>query len=94
MDTPALKLLMGGYFHQDWYDENQDEWANVDEFLASEPLAVQLPAEIARVLEAMPTDEQVKTYLAGLGSCYVADSDGYRPWLRRIAERVQQGLAP
>jgi hypothetical protein len=46
------------------------------------------------VLEAMPKDEQVQAYLAGVGSCYVADSDGYRRWLRRIAERVQQRLAP
>ena len=94
METPALSLLMGGYFHQDWYDEHQDEWANIGEFLTSEPIAVHLPAEIELVLEAMPTDEQVEAYLAGLGSCYVADpaGDGYRDWLTRLSLRAKETL--
>ena len=96
MNTPALAQLMGAYFHQDWYDEHQDEWATLRDFLDGEPqLLPLLPGEIDRVLSEHPTDDQVRDVLLDLGSCYTTtDAEGgYRGWLREIARRVRARLA-
>jgi hypothetical protein len=91
METPALRLLMAAYFHLDWYDEHQDEWANLNDFLTSESLAAQLPADIDRVLNSFASDDEVHRYLDSLGSCYIAEAErgGYRAWLQEIARRAR-----
>jgi hypothetical protein len=92
--TPALGQLMGAYFHQDWDVEANDDRGIVDLFIRGEPaLAVQLPAEIDRVLRELDSEDELRHYLLEeLGSYYLADSDGntYRTWLTRIAEQVRR----
>ena len=91
MHTPALDNLLGAYFHQDWFDEHADEWATLDDFIEGEPrLAPLLPREIDQVLDEMPTEDEVDTFLRSLGSCYTTtrEEGGYRGWLVEIARRV------
>ena len=96
MSSPALEHLVDAYFHQDWFAEHQDEWANVQDFIDREPaFAPLLPGEIGQVLADLTSDDQVKAYLDELGSCYTTSDGqgGYREWLREVARRVEAGLA-
>ena len=92
METPALRLLMAAYFHLDWYDEHQDEWANLNDFLTGESLAAQLPTDIDNVLIAFESDDEVHRFLDSLGSCYVAEQGEYRAWLQEVARRARAHL--
>ena len=96
MQTPSLEHLMSAYFHQDWYEEHGDEWANLQDFVEGEPeLAPRLPIEIEQVLAHLPTDDRVDAYLRSLGSYYTTtpEEGGYRGFLQEIARRVQTALA-
>ena len=90
--TPALAHFVGAYYHADWADEfNDDEWAAVDSFISgSAELASELPREIAHVLTAMPSDDDVARFLLGLGCYYTTtpEDGGYREWLTEVASRV------
>ena len=94
METPALAQLMGAYFHQDWYEEHHDEWANLDDFLEGESLAPRLPDEVEHVLATFDDDEEIGEYLWSIGSYYVPDpaAGGYRGWLTEIAKRARERL--
>ena len=91
MNTPALDLLLGAYFHQDWYEEHQDEWMTLDDFLDGEPAAARLlPAEIALVLAGYGDDAALGAYLRSRGSFYTTEAgETYSAWLTEIARRVQ-----
>lgn len=90
MRTPALKLLLGAYFHQDWFDEFADEDAAVDAFVQGEPhLRGQVLAEIDDLLGSMD-EAQVAAYLDSIGCEYLpAGGVGYRGWLEQIAAHVR-----
>src|SRR5262245_25341260 len=92
--TPALDLLMGAYFHQDWVDENEDEAGVVDLFISQEPgAAKRIPAEIEMVLDQCSREEELRHFIIDvLGAYYLADSNGgtYRGWLTKIADRVRR----
>jgi hypothetical protein len=89
METPMLEQLVGAYFHPDWADD-ADEDATVRQFLTEAPGSAGIAEEIDWVLAAMPTEDEVRTYLLELGSCYTpaAGEGGYRDWLRSIAARA------
>lgn len=90
MDTPMLSQLMGAYFHPEWaYDADED--ATVRLFLAEEPGSTGVISEIEQVLAAMPSEDEVRTYLFSLGSYFTptADEGGYRDWLASIAARAR-----
>ena len=90
MRTPALRLLLGAYFHQDWFDEFADEAAVVDAFVRGEPhLRPQLRAEIDELLET--TDEPgIRAHLDSLGCEYVPSEElGYRGWLAQISDHLR-----
>ena len=94
LDTPALRLLAGAYFHQDWMIDSNDEWAVLREFVDGEPhLAPDVPREVAEVLARFPTEGALEEYLRGLGSYYTTSPEegGYRGWLIEIARRVSEG---
>ena len=87
--TPALKMLMMGYLHQD-YRLVGDVQANVDEFIAEDPeLASLLPSEIAWVVEQL--DESAAERLVVTLGAEVRPPAGvtYREWLTQIADRVR-----
>jgi hypothetical protein len=91
-ERPALEHLMKAYFHPDWRDDGT-VWDVVDLFAFQESeLAQDLPHEISGVLEAIPSEDELKNYVSHrLGSYYVPDVHGstYREWLTQIAERVR-----
>ena len=95
--TPALWNLLGIYFNQDWTDDYGTEEASVDAFIAeAEDDVFALPAEIDWVLATHKTEAELEHYLATEGNEYLppADTGGYRGWLTRIAERVENATDP
>lgn len=94
MRTPALKLLLGAYFHQDWFDEFADEDAAVDAFVQGEPhLSGQLQAEVEDLLGTMD-EEQLETYLDSIGCEYLpGEATGYRGWMGQIATHLRAATA-
>ncbi|MGZ4455342.1 MAG: contact-dependent growth inhibition system immunity protein [Nocardioides sp.] len=92
---PALELLSGTYFHQDWDVTARDEWGVVDRFVAECPdVASQLPAEVAAVLAAYPDEHDLDDLMDSWGCEFVPPSSegGYLAWLPRVAERVTRRL--
>jgi hypothetical protein len=91
-DFPALRQLMGAYFHQDW-ELDGDESDVVDLFVRHEPeSADRLPAEVDRLLAELPDEPALRSFiLEDLGAYYLADAEGgtFRGWLSQIAERVR-----
>jgi hypothetical protein len=94
MRTPALKLLLGAYFHQDWFDEFADEDAAVDAFVKGEPhLRGQLQAEIDDLVANMD-EAQLQTYLESIGCEYLpSEAMGYRGWIGQIATHLRAATA-
>lgn len=89
LNTPALRMLMMGYLHQD-YRLVGDVQANVDEFVADHPeLALLLPAEVATVV-AEVDESGVEEHVRRLGA-EVRPPAGvsYQDWLTQIADRVR-----
>jgi hypothetical protein len=89
---PALELLFQAYLHQDWPDEYGSAWAAVDDFLANEPRAAQLPDEVTALLAEQPSDDGLReAFLDTLDSGYLPEADGFtvRDWLTALRERAQ-----
>ncbi len=87
MDTPALKQLMGAYFHQDWSEDGSEDEV-VSMFIKENPrLARLLGAEIQAVLANCRDEEQTEAFILGAGSDYDPQQrfGGYRSWLLAIA---------
>jgi hypothetical protein len=92
MQTPALKRLMAGYFHQDFHDAYGGMWEAIDAFISELPEdAARTPDEINWVLGNFETEAAVETYLDQLGCDYNVQPEGggYRGWLTEIARRVE-----
>jgi CdiI immunity protein len=94
MRTPALKLLLGAYFHQDWFDEFADEDDAVDAFVQGEPhLSGQLQAEIDDLLGSMD-EAHLAVYLDSIGCEYLPSEEaGYRGWIGQIAQHLRAATA-
>ncbi len=93
MSTPALKLLLGAYFHQDWFEEYGGEAAAVAAFIQESPtLAQQLPAEVEELIRSVGGDnEAIASVLADMGCEFqVQDDETYSGWLRDVARRVRE----
>ena len=96
MTYPALELLVQAYLTIDWVDEYEDVWAAVDDFVANEPVASDLPDDVTRLLDAMPTDEELSAFVIGeLGSGYPPEEDGLTmtDWLTQVRQRAEEALA-
>ncbi len=91
---PALRHLVGAYFHEDWdhmYDNNI--WLVLDDYLRnSGDLAQQLPWEIEPLL-ARFNDQELRAYLYAEHCCYTAVDfpGGHREWLTEVARRARLG---
>lgn len=90
LETPALSLLAGAYFHEDYLAENGGMWETVDAFLDGEPdVAPDLEDEITSLLATHSRDGDLADHLRHAGCRY--DSSRYpggtRAWLRDVAQR-------
>lgn len=92
METPALRELMGTYFHQDWDLFGHDHMAVVDQFIVDHPdLAARLVHDIDQVLAAVKDDADLESLLDGLGCEVLPDRPGgYRTWLGVIARQASR----
>lgn len=90
--TPVLADLVGSYVNADVYQRYGDVPAAVDAFLSERgPTAEQLPAEIARVLVRLPSEDAVGRHLDELGVGFAADPvrGGYRGWLVEVSRQAR-----
>lgn len=95
MSYPALELLVQGYLSIDWPDDYANPWAAVDGYTTTEPVAAQLPAEVVQLLDAMPSEQDLHSFVIGeLGCGYLPDADGLTmtAWLQAVRERVLGAL--
>lgn len=95
MNYPALELLAQGYLTLDWPDDYVDTWAAIDDYVTSEPLASQLPDEIADLVDATSSEQGLRSVVVGeLGCGYLPEADGFTmtAWLLSVREHVQEAL--
>jgi len=93
VSTPVLADLVGGFVNEHVFQKYGDVPAAVDAFLTERgETAGQLPAEIARVLVHLPTEEQVGEHLDQLGVGFIADpvQGGYRGWLVEVSRMTKR----
>lgn len=90
MDTPALDLLLKGYFHEDYAEDFGDERGTVQGFLDGEPeLVDQLIADIDAVLTHCRSDAEVETWVLARRSPYRPDPGvTFTQWLGSIRQQV------
>jgi hypothetical protein len=91
VSTPVLADLVGGFVNEHVFQQYGDVGAAVDAFLVERAdTAGRLPAEIARVLVHLPTEEAVAGHLDQLGVGFIADPvhGGYRGWLVEVSRRT------
>jgi contact-dependent growth inhibition (CDI) system CdiI-like immunity protein len=95
-DFASLRLLLGGYLHEDFDDEFGDSWGAVEAFAQNEPEdPPHIREDITRLLATVSSEEEVRRLvLDEFGSYYLAEVDGwtYRGWLEAVADRVDQAL--
>lgn len=95
MSFPALRLLAQGYLTLDWPDDYADVWAAVDDYMARESIASELPNEIARLVAAGLSDDMLHALVIDdLGCGYLPQADGYTTggWLVAVGEHVREAL--
>lgn len=96
MTYPALELLVQAYLTIDWVDEYEDVWEAVDDFVANEPVAPDLPDDITRLLAAKPAEDELTAFVTDeLGCGYPPDEDGLTTteWLTLVRRRAEAELA-
>lgn len=94
-DYPAVETLVRAYLTSEWLGEYADVWAAVDDFLANDPSAARLPAELARLVGAPLSEQDLRAYVVDtLGSAYLPEKDGLtlRSWLVAAEERARRRL--
>lgn len=91
MQTPALELLLTGYFHEDCIEDFGDERGVVTAFMGGEPaLAPFLVSEIDAVLRALPDDDALADFVLGFRSPWGPTREESRPWLQSLREYAVQ----
>ncbi|MFC5177900.1 contact-dependent growth inhibition system immunity protein [Nocardioides taihuensis] len=88
MHTPALDLLLTGYFHEDYAEDFGDDRATVKAFIEMEPdLAARLAEDIEAVLAEHGSEAEVEAWV-------LARRSPYRPgipwasWLASVRQQV------
>lgn len=90
MSTPALRDLMGGYFHQDWFTYGTEDDV-VDQFMADQTsLRGKLVPEIELLLTSDLDERDLAHLVADLGCEYDPRQryGSYRAWLEAISARA------
>lgn len=91
MSTPALRDLMGGYFHQDWSTYGTEDDV-IDQFMADQAsLCWSLVPEIELVLASHPSERDLAQFVDELGCEYdPRERYGfYGQWLEAIADQAR-----
>jgi hypothetical protein len=96
VELPALRHLMGAYYHQDWDLDYADDESTILAFIAETPdLADSLPREITKASMTSPREEDVEALLTSLG-CQVdpspSSTGSYRTWLTELAAYARDAL--
>ena len=89
---PALWQFFGAYLHQDWREEYDSPSAALRDFVSASPgLAVELPAELERVLASTADDDALEEALVDLGSFFVPSRAGQNPrdWLLALRDETK-----
>lgn len=84
-EYPELWQFLGGYLHQDWKLDYQDEWQALDDYLTGQtddPTV--LAAEIDRALSAH-SDAELRDFLIREGSSFAPEGARARQWLTDVA---------
>ena len=91
MKLPVLKLLFQAYLTVDWPEDYADVRAAINDFVANEPAAVGIDAELAELLDSTADDEVLRRRVVEeLGSGYLPDVEGLsmREWLETVRRWV------
>jgi len=91
VETPALRLLMGAYFHQDWYHDGSEEEV-VELFVQQNArLVPRLVEDVDAILAASRNEAETEAAVVALGPDYDPASryGGYRAWLQEIGRRAR-----
>lgn len=93
---PALHLLFGAYFHQDWdLESNGDPWIVVDNYAQHETTsAVAALDEIEQLVDSSSSEQELASLIDLLGCSYSVEADGWthRAWLAAVAQRIKAAL--
>jgi hypothetical protein len=95
-DDSPLALLLGAYFHQDWFIEGANTQEVLDRFVAEADTEVIRGAkhQAEALLAAGPSERRLARTLNGMGLYYLPGADGltYREWLAWVAEALGGAL--
>lgn len=90
-DFPALRLLFGAYLNLEWDQDYADPWEAVYDFIANEPIAVDVKSEVRGLLDNVGVDDEDlrRVVVGALRSGYRPEADGwtYADWLMELARR-------
>ena len=87
-----LDQFFGGYFHQDWPEDDSSWQAVVRRYRAQEmgPEAGRVADEIVQLIDRYPDDDSLAAKLNQLGCYYWPGAkDLYRAWLFDVAEALR-----
>ena len=94
-DYPAVETLVKCYLTSEWLSDYENAWSAVDDFLANEPSAIELPAELTRLIDSTPSELDLRAYVIGkLGSAYLPENDDLTmgDWLHAVGERARRAV--
>jgi hypothetical protein len=88
MDTPALDLLLTGYFHEDYAEDFGDDRATVRAFIEMEPdLAARLARDIEAVLAEYASEAEVEAWVLKRRSPFRPGIQ-WTSWLTSVRQQV------
>ncbi|WP_122619044.1 contact-dependent growth inhibition system immunity protein [Streptomyces sp. Tu 4128] len=90
---PELNQFLGGYFHQDFFEEYTSYSAAVDDYLTGASVSErdQLVRDISDLLSLATTDRELKQATSILGmDVSLPSGTGIRPWLRNVQNAVSR----
>ncbi|ULU24967.1 contact-dependent growth inhibition system immunity protein [Dyella terrae] len=81
-----LDQFLGGYFHQDWHDDDASWHEVVERYRGENSDAGRVAQEIVELIQRHPDDESLVAELNCLGCYYWPGAPGlYRAWLSEVA---------
>jgi hypothetical protein len=87
-----LEQFFGGYFHQDWPEDDASWQAVVGRYRAEDTgtNTSRVAEEIEQLIKGYPDDDSLAAKLNQLGCYYWPGAkDLYRPWLSEVADSLR-----